>query len=156
MLAANTSYADFPRLASILARDRYMPKQFSNLGDKLVFNNGIMLLGVFAAVLIVVKKGEVDALIPLYATGVFTAFTLSQSGHGRALAGLRHRGWQTKAVINGVGATATLIVLMTIVYEKFTDGAWIIVFLIALLFMMFKQNPQPLPGCGAAAQTRQL
>ena len=139
VLAANTSYADFPRLASILARDRYMPKQFSNLGDKLVFNNGIMLLGIFAAVLIVVKKGEVDALIPLYATGVFTAFTLSQAGMVKHWLDLRDRGWQTKAIINGVGATATLIVLATIVYEKFTEGAWIIVFLIALLFMMFKK-----------------
>ena len=139
VLAANTSYADFPRLASILARDRYMPKQFSNLGDKLVFNNGIMLLGVFAAVLIVVKKGEVDALIPLYATGVFTAFTLSQAGMVKHWFDLRERGWQMKAVINGVGAIATTIVLVTIVYEKFTDGAWIIVFLIALLFIMFKK-----------------
>ncbi len=139
VLAANTSYADFPRLASILARDRFMPKQFSNLGDKLVFNNGIMLLGLFAAVLIVVKKGSVDSLIPLYATGVFTAFTLSQAGmvkHWKTLGG---KGWQGKALVNGVGTVATLLVLCTIVYEKFTEGAWIIVFLIALLFFMFRK-----------------
>lgn len=139
VLAANTSFADFPRLASILARDRFMPKQLTNLGDKLVFNNGIFMLGIFAALLIIVKKGSVDALIPLYALGVFTAFTLSQSGmvvHWWKLKD-EDKAWQRKAVINGVGAAATFVVLLDIAYEKFTEGAWIVIVLIVLLVFLF-------------------
>jgi len=138
VLAANTAFADFPRLASFLARDRFIPKQFGNLGDKLVFNNGIILLGVFAAVLIAVKHGEVDALIPLYATGVFTAFTLSQSSMVRRWYSTRGPGWQKKALINGFGALVTFIVLSFIVYEKFTEGAWIVILLIVVLVLMFR------------------
>ena len=138
VLAANTSFADFPRLASILARDGFLPKQLSNLGDKLVFNNGILLLGVFAALLIVLKKGSVDALIPLYAIGVFLAFTLSQTGmvvHWKKEAG---RGWQRKALINGIGAVATFAVLLDIAFEKFADGAWAIMVLLVFLVMAFR------------------
>ncbi len=138
VLAANTAFADFPRLASFLARDRFIPKQFGNLGDKLVFNNGIILLGVFAAVLIAMKHGQVDALIPLYATGVFTAFTLSQSAMVRRWYRLRGPGWQRKAVINGFGAVVTFIVLSFIVYEKFTEGAWMVLLLIVLLVLLFR------------------
>jgi amino acid transporter len=138
VLAANTSYADFPRLASILARDRFMPRQLANLGDKLVFDKGIWLLGLFAAALIWVKGGSVDALIPLYAIGVFTAFTLSQSGMVQHWLRLRGPGWQRKAVINGVGALATGIVLLDIAYEKFLEGAWIVMLLVALLVLMFR------------------
>ena len=98
VLAANTAYADFPRLASFLARDRFAPKQFANLGDKLVFNNGIILLGMFAATLIVLKHGQVDALIPLYATGVFTAFTLSQTSNGGSLESPARYGMDAKSV----------------------------------------------------------
>src|SRR5262249_29670515 len=130
---------DFPRLASFLARDRFLPKQFGNLGDKLVFNNGIILLGLFAALLIVVKRGAVDALIPLYATGVFTAFTLSQSSMVVRWYRTRGPGWQRKAVINGFGATVTFIVLSFIVYEKFLEGAWIVILLITLLVLMFRK-----------------
>jgi len=144
VLAANTSYADFPRLSSILARDRFLPKQFANLGDKLVFNNGILVLGVFAALLIVLKKGSVDALIPLYAIGVFLAFTLSQSGMVRHWFNLRHdpveeKGWKIKAAINGIGALATFAVLIDIAFEKFLEGAWIVMVLIAILVLIFRK-----------------
>lgn len=141
VLAANTSYADFPRLASILARDRYLPKQFSNLGDKLVFNNGIWILGLLAAALIIAKNGSVDALIPLYAIGVFTAFTLSQSGmvvHWLRLK-QEQKGWLVKACINGLGAFATFLVLLDIAVEKFKEGAWFVMVLVALLVIMFNK-----------------
>jgi amino acid transporter len=138
VLAANTAYADFPRLASFLARDRFAPKQFANLGDKLVFNNGIVILGVFAAVLIAVKQGQVDALIPLYATGVFTAFTLSQSSMVMRWNRLKGPGWRQKALINGFGALTTFIVLVFIVFEKFREGAWIVLVLIAALVLLFR------------------
>ncbi len=138
VLAANTAYADFPRLASFLARDRFAPKQFANLGDKLVFNNGIMLLGLFAAVLIVIKQGHVDALIPLYATGVFTAFTLSQSSMVMRWNKLKGPGWRQKAFINGFGAVTTAIVLGFIVFEKFKEGAWIVIVLIVLFVLLFR------------------
>ncbi len=139
VLAANTAYADFPRLASFLARDRFAPKQFANLGDKLVFNNGIVLLGVFAAILVIAKRGQVDALIPLYATGVFTAFTLSQSAMVMRWNRLRGSGWLRKAFINGFGAVTTFIVLCFIVYEKFKEGAWIVLLLIALIVLLFRK-----------------
>jgi len=138
VLAANTAYADFPRLASFLARDRFAPKQFANLGEKLVFNNGIVILGVFAAVLIAFKQGQVDALIPLYATGVFTAFTLSQSSMVVRWYRIKGPGWQQKAVINGFGALTTFIVLGFIVFEKFKEGAWIVILLIVVLVMIFR------------------
>ena len=142
VLAANTSFADFPRLSSILARDSFMPKQFHKLGDRLVFSNGILLLGLFAGALIWLKKGNVDALIPLYATGVFTAFTLSQSGMVHHWLKLKNdqekgKGWQWRIVVNGLGAVVTFIVLCTILIEKFTEGAWISVFLTALLYFLF-------------------
>ena len=138
LLAANTSFADFPRLSSILARDGFLPKQLSNLGDRLVFHNGIFLLGFFAAVLIVVKDGSVDALIPLYAVGVFLAFTLSQLGMVRHWLSYKGDHWVRKAIINGIGAFATAIVLLDIVVEKFAEGAWIVVFLIIGLVVMFR------------------
>ncbi len=139
VLAANTAYADFPRLCSFLARDRFAPKQFANLGDKLVFNNGIVILGLFAAVLIYAKKGQVDALIPLYATGVFTAFTLSQSSMVMRWRRLRGPGWFRKACINGFGACTTFIVLFFVVWEKFKEGAWIVLMLIAILVFGFRK-----------------
>ena len=141
VLAANTSYADFPRLASILGRDRYLPKQFSNLGDKLVFNNGIVILATLAALLIVVKNGSVDALIPLYAIGVFTAFTLSQSCMVVHWIKLKQeqKGWLLKACINGVGAFATLLVLLDIAIEKFREGARIVIVLVAMSVWMFNK-----------------
>ena len=137
VLAANTAFADFPRLASIMAKDRFLPKQFANLGDRLVFKNGIGILGIFAAILIVAFKGKVDNLIPLYAVGVFLAFTLSQSGMVMHWLAEKHKGWQIKIAINGVGAFVTLIVLLTIIYEKFAVGAWIILVLLVVLYFLF-------------------
>ncbi|MDE2126176.1 MAG: APC family permease [Armatimonadetes bacterium] len=139
VLAANTSFADFPRLASILARDRYVPKQLANLGDKLVFNNGVVMLGLFAALLILLKGGSVDQLIPLYAVGVFCAFTLSQSGMVVHWYHQRGSGWARKLVINGLGAIATFVVLLDIGFEKFLDGAWMVILVGAVLVFIFRK-----------------
>lgn len=139
VLAANTAYADFPRLSSILARHGYMPRQLANLGDRLVFSNGIILLAVFVSILVVAFKGNVDRLIPLYAVGVFTAFTLSQAGMVRHWLQQRGKGWQWKTVINGVGAVATGIVLLVIIVEKGPQGAWIVVVVIPILMWIFTQ-----------------
>jgi hypothetical protein len=136
-LAANTSFAGFPRLASILARDGFMPRQLSSLGDKLVFNNGIIVLGLISALLIAVKHGSVDALIPLYAIGVFLAFTLSQAGMVRHWLASKAPGWTWRAVINGFGAVATTFVLIDIATEKFVEGAWIVMFILVALVWMF-------------------
>lgn len=139
VLAANTAYADFPRLASILSRDKFLPRQLANVGDRLVFNNGILMLGVFAALVIVAKRGSVDALIPLYAIGVFLAFTLSQTGMVVHWRNERRPGWKRKAAINGIGALATFIVLVDIAAEKFSEGAWMVLIVMALLVVMFKK-----------------
>src|SRR5207253_5445747 len=106
-LAANTAYADFPRLSSIIARDGYLPRQFANRGDRLVFSNGVIFLAVFAGVLLVAFGGLTNALIPLYAVGVFTSFTLSQAGMVRHHQKERQRGWQRGVVVNAVGSVAT-------------------------------------------------
>jgi amino acid transporter len=138
VLAANTSFADFPRLAALLSRDRFLPRQFANQGDKLVFSNGIVALAIVACALIVAFHGSVDRLIPLYAVGVFTAFTLSQSGMVRHW--LKERGprWAVKTAVNGFGAICTGIVLLVIVVEKFRDGAWVAVVVALLLVMVFR------------------
>jgi amino acid transporter len=133
VLAANTSFADFPRLSSLLARDRYVPRQFANLGERLVFSNGIMVLGTMAAILLVIFGGETHALIPLYAVGVFISFTLSQSGMVRRWWRLRDSGWRRRALINGIGAVATGLVALVIAVTKFTHGAWIVVLVIPAL-----------------------
>lgn len=138
VLAANTSYADFPRLGSIMARDGFLPRQLSNLGDRLVYSNGIILLGIFASLLLAAFHGKVDLLIPLYAVGVFTAFTLSQSGMVRHWRAERRRGWQYKTLVNGLGALCTFIVLLDIVYEKWREGAWIVVVLMGILVWLFR------------------
>ena len=142
-LAANTAYADFPRLSSIFARDGYLPRQFANRGDRLVFSNGILFLAVAASILIVAFGGLTNALIPLYAVGVFTAFTLSQAGmviHHRRL---QEPGWRRNVAINGVGAVATFIVLLIVAGSKFRSGAWlpiVVVPLIIALFMAIKRH----------------
>src|SRR5438132_1114991 len=126
VLAANTAFADFPRLSSILARDRFLPRMFQFRGERLAFNTGIANLAVIAAVLIVVFQGSVTNLIPLYTVGVFVAFTLSQSGmvkHWWALRA-RERSWRRRAVINGVGAVTTGIVAIEVAVSKFALGAW--------------------------------
>jgi amino acid transporter len=138
ILAANTAYADFPRLSSIISRDGYLPRQLANRGDRLVFSNGVLVLAGLATVLIVVFKGDVSALIPLYAVGVFTGFTLSQTGmvvhHWR----LRERGWLVGMIINAVGALATGVVLTVVVVSKFTIGAWIPAALIPVIVVALK------------------
>jgi amino acid transporter len=137
VLAANTSFADFPRLSAILARDRYLPRQLTNLGDRLVFVNGIVALAVLASVLVVLFGGQTHRLIPLYAVGVFLSFTLSQAGmvlHWRKVGGQR---WQWKARINGLGAVVTGIVLTVILAAKFVHGAWVVLLLIPAFVRMF-------------------
>jgi amino acid transporter len=130
LLAANTAFADFPRIASILARDGYLPRQLHNRGDRLVFSNGIVALALVAALLIVVFRGVTTALIPLYAVGVFCGFTLSQLGMVRHHQREREPGWRRHAAVNAVGAVATLVVLLVVVISKFTIGAWVPVVLI--------------------------
>jgi amino acid transporter len=137
VLAANTSYADFPRLSSILARDRFVPRQFANQGDRLVFSNGILILSGFAILLIVAFQGDTHALLPLYAIGVFISFTLSQSGMVRRWLRLREKGWQWRVWINGVGALVTGVVLLTLAVTKFVEGAWIVVVVIPVLVTTF-------------------
>ena len=137
VLAANTSYADFPRLSSILARDRFVPRQFANQGDRLVFSNGIMILSGFAILLIVAFQGDTHALLPLYAIGVFISFTLSQGGMVRRWLRLREKGWRWRMWINGVGALVTGVVLLTLTVTKFVEGAWIVVVVIPVLVAMF-------------------
>jgi amino acid transporter len=138
VLAANTAFADFPRLSSILARDGYAPRQLANLGDRLVFSNGIGALAFLAALLIVIFGGRTHSLIPLYAVGVFLSFTLSQAGMVRHWQKTREGRWRTKAAMNGVGAVATGLVLLVVIESKFTHGAWIILVLIPLLVTMFR------------------
>jgi hypothetical protein len=137
VLAANTSYADFPRLSSILARDRFVPRQFANQGDRLVFSNGILILSGFAILLIVVFGGDTHALLPLYAIGVFISFTLSQSGMVRRWVRRREPGWRWRVWVNGVGAIVTGVVLLTLAGTKFVEGAWIVVVVIPLLVAAF-------------------
>lgn len=139
VLAANTAYADFPRLSSILARHGFMPRQLANLGDRLVFSNGIVLLAVFVSILVVAFGGNVDRLIPLYAVGVFTAFTLSQAGMVRHWLQKQGKGWQWKVLVNGVGAVATGMVLLVIIVEKGPQGAWVVLVVIPILMWMFTQ-----------------
>ena len=140
VLAANTAYADFPRLASILARDRYLPRQFMNQGDRLAFSNGILGLSAFAALLLGLFGGDTHALIPLYMIGVFVSFTLSQAGMVVHWNTLRERGWRLSATINGTGALVTGGVLIVVAMTKAHEGAWIIMLLIPLLVVFFRVN----------------
>ncbi|HEV2405416.1 MAG TPA: APC family permease, partial [Ktedonobacterales bacterium] len=141
VLAANTSFADFPRLSSILARDGFMPHQFSFRGDRLAFTTGIVVLSLLSIVLLVAFNGNTDALINLYALGVFTAFTLSQTGMVIRWRRLRQQGgsgWRRSMVINTVGAIVTGIVAIVIIVTKFDRGAWIVVLLVPMLVFMFR------------------
>ena len=127
VLAANTAFADFPRLASLLARNRYVPRQLATWGDRLVFSNGILILAGLAIMLIAVFRGETHALIPLYAVGVFIAFTLSQTGMARHWLTERGPGWHWRLALNGAGGAVTAVVALVIAVTKFTHGAWIVV-----------------------------
>ena len=137
ILAANTAYADFPRLSSLIAKDKFLPRQLANRGDRLVFSNGILFLGAAASGLVIAFGGLVNALIPLYAVGVFTGFTLSQFGmlvHHRRL---REPGWHSRAFFSGLGALTTLFVAGTVVVVKFADGAWIPAVVIPSMMFIF-------------------
>ena len=141
VLAANTAFADFPRLSSLLARDRFLPRQFANRGDRLVFSNGIVILAVFSGLLVIFFGGDTSRLIPLYAVGVFLSFTLSQSG--MVLHWLKDRGrdnsnWKKSIVINAVGAVATFLVLCVFVATKFIHGAWIVVLVVPMMVVLFR------------------
>jgi amino acid transporter len=139
IVAAQTSFAGFPRLASILARDSFLPRQLANVGDKLAFNNGIMVLGLFSTFLVIMEKGSVDRLIPYFAIGVFMAFTMSQTGMVRHWFQLKDKGWHLKAVVNGLGALASFIVVIDILLEKFFDGAWAVILVgCGLLFLFLR------------------
>src|SRR5262245_46777969 len=138
LLAANTSYADFPRLASLLSHDRYLPRQFSSRGDRLVFSNGILALGVFAALLVIIFNAREQAMLPLYAIGVFISFTLSQFGMVRHWLRLREPGWRRSAVINAIGALLTAVVFIVIIITRFTHGAWAVLVLIPVLVLLFR------------------
>jgi amino acid transporter len=138
ILAANTAYADFPRLSSIIARDGFLPRQFANRGDRLVYSNGVIFLAVVASILIVVFDGDISKLIPLYAFGVFTGFTFSQFGMVKHHIKLKEPNWKVGMTINAVGATATGIIAVIVVVSKFTEGAWIPAALIPLMVLMFK------------------
>jgi len=137
-LAANTAYADFPRLSSIIASDRFLPRQLANRGDRLVFSNGVLFLASAAAVLLIAFGGRTNALIPLYAVGVFTSFTLSQWGMVKHHQSEREPHWQRNAVINGIGAFATLVVLLIVAVTKFTSGAWVPIVIIPFIILLFK------------------
>jgi amino acid transporter len=136
-VAANTSFAGFPRIAAILADDGFMPRQLKTVGDRLVFDNGILLLAGATGGLILLFQGDTHSLIPLFAVGVFLAFTLSQAGMVVHWWRERGRAWQGKLVINGVGALATLITLLVVSFSKFAHGAWITIVIIPLLLTMF-------------------
>ena len=138
ILAANTAYADFPRLASIVARDGFLPRQFFNKGARLVFSNGVLFLAAIASVLIVIFNGDISKLIPLYAFGVFTGFTLSQSGMVRHHLKHREPNWRAGMAINAIGAFTTGLIAMIVVISKFTEGAWIPAALIPLMVLGFK------------------
>ena len=154
IMAANTSFADFPRLAALHAGDGFLPKQLMYKGSRLVFSRGIMALALIASFLVIIFQASVTALIPLYAIGVFLSFTLSQTGMARRWWRVGHltpgeeikdpgstlryeRGWQLKIVINSVGAVATSIVMLIFATTKFRDGAWVIVILVPVLVFIF-------------------
>ena len=137
VLAANTSYQGFPRLAAVLARDRFFPRQFVNLGDRLVYSNGILVLAAIASLLIWTFHANVISLIHLYVIGVFTAFTISQAGMVRYWHRRRDPGWRRSAVVNGIGAVATGVVTLLVIQAKFLSGAWMVVIAVPTLIAFF-------------------
>lgn len=137
VLAANTAFQDFPRLSAILARDRFMPSQFRNRGDRLVFSNGVIVLAAFAAALVWIFDAELTRLIQLYVVGVFTAFTLSQSGMVRRWFKLKEPKWKQHAFINGLGALTTGVVLVIVTITKFSHGAWIVIVAMPIIVGFF-------------------
>jgi amino acid transporter len=137
VLAANTSFADFPRLSYFLARDGFIPRQFGNRGDRLVYSNGILILSGTAALLLVLFRGDTHQLIPLYAVGVFVSFTISQASMVKRWLVRREPGWWWRWWLNAAGSATTGLVMIVIAGTKFTHGAWIVVLLIPILVMGF-------------------
>jgi amino acid transporter len=154
ILAANTSFADFPRLSSILARDGFFPRQFALRGERLAFNSGIVALSLVSIALCVAFGGSTDRLIGLYAIGVFTSFTLSQSGMVRHWFGERGPGWRRSALINGIGAFVTAIVVVVIAISKFDQGVWMIIIVVPILvlLMLFIKHEYAMEGLGLDVQ----
>jgi amino acid transporter len=154
VLAANTAYADFPRLASIVSRDGFLPRQFMNQGDRLAFSNGILVLSAFAALLIIVFRGDTQSLLPLYMIGVFISFTLSQTGMVIHWRQTRDPGWKTSALINGFGAVTTGVVLIIVAVTKTFEGAWIVLVLIPIIVMLFRATRRHYDHVGAQLTLR--
>lgn len=137
-LAANTAFADFPMLSSLMARDGFLPRYLALRGDRLVFSNGVVLLGVLAGILLIIFGGVTTRLIPLYAVGVFTSFTLSQSGMVHRWVTHKTGNWRTKFIINGLGAIVTGTVTVIIAVTKFTHGAWVVLVVVPSMVYVFK------------------
>ena len=137
IMAANTAYSDFPLLMSIMGRDGYVPRQLSMRGDRLSFSNGIIILSAIAGILIIIFRGDVTLLLPLYAIGAFSSFTLSQFGMFIRWRRIKGKLWKTKAFINGFGALTTAVVVLIIAFEKFKAGAWIVIVVTPILVLMF-------------------
>lgn len=137
VMAANTAYSDFPLLMSIMGKDGYVPRQFSMRGDRLSFSNGIIILSTIAAILILVFRGDVTLLLPLYAIGAFSSFTLSQFGMVMRWRRIKGKWWKLKAFVNGFGTLTTAVVVLIIAFEKFKAGAWIVIIITPVLVMMF-------------------
>lgn len=138
VLAANTAYSDFPRLAYFMARDKYMPSQFTFRGDRLAYTFGIVTLGFLSVLVLSIFGGETERLIPLYAVGVFTSFTISQSGMVVRWQRLKESGWRTSRLLNALGAFVTGIVALVVAITKFTHGAWMVIVLIPILVIIFR------------------
>jgi hypothetical protein len=136
VLAANTSFQGFPRLSALLARDGYAPRQFTNLGDRLVFSNGMLVLAVVAGLLLWIYGANTNSLIHLYVIGVFTAFTISQAGMVRYWLRVRGSGWKARLAVNAVGAVATGVVDVVVAVTKFAEGAWLVVVAVPLLVLV--------------------
>ncbi|HWC71050.1 MAG TPA: APC family permease [Actinomycetota bacterium] len=156
ILAANTAFQDFPRLASILARDRFMPSQFRNRGDRLVFSNGVVVLAGLAGLLIWAFDANLTRLIQLYVVGVFTAFTLSQAGMVRRWTRTKEGSWKRSAVINGIGAATTGVVLVVVTITKFTKGAWIVILAMPFIVLFFWGVHRHYEHVARALQARRL
>ncbi len=156
VLAANTSYQDFPRLSAILARDRFVPSQFRNRGDRLVFSNGIVVLSVLATLLIIAFDANLTRLIQLYVVGVFTAFTLSQAGMVRRWHRLKEPGWRRSIIINAIGASATGIVLVIVAITKFAHGAWIVIAAMPVIIGLFLAVNRHYRWVGRALRERKI
>jgi amino acid transporter len=139
ILAANTSFSGFPRLGSILAQDGYLPRQLTNLGDRLVYSNGIIILGVLSVILIVLFNAETHAMIPLYAVGVFLSFTLAQAGMVMHHLHDKAANWRKSLAINAIGAVTTGVVTLLLIFEKFTEGAWMVLLAMPVIIWIFRQ-----------------